>query len=167
MNKKIVYSAFLLVGIFGVLAQSHAKNSVPMGDQYRSDVAAVVQKLINVANRDRGIGEEVKTVATEQKDMSETVQEKITTVENRGGLKTFFIGSDYKNLGALRSELVTTQNHLDRLQKALEKTTSTTVQDDLKTQIKELEVIKTRAESFVKQHESKFSLFGWLVRLFN
>ncbi len=88
-------------------------------------------------------------------------------VENRSGFKVFFIGTDYKNLGELRSEMVTTQNHLDRLNKAMERASSTTVKEDLEAQIKELEIIKNKADGFIKANENKFSLFGWLVRLFS
>ena len=171
MNKKILYivslaCALSLIGATSAFAKSE-NGSKQTGEQHRSAVANIVQELVKVANRDSQIGEEVKVVAQEEKDQSEIVKEKMDKVENGGGLKTFFIGSDYKNLGALRSELVTTQNHLNRLNKALERTTSTTIKADLETQIKDLEAIKTKADSFVKTNESKFSLFGWFVKLFN
>lgn len=151
----------------GVSAQSNETENKSRGEQHRSNVANVVQELEKIGDRDNQIGEEVKTVAQKEKTESEIVKEKMDKVENRGAFKTFLIGSDYKNLGALRSELVTTQNSLDRLTKALDRTSSTTVRTDLEAQISELQAIKIKAESFVKDNESKFSLFGWLVRLFN
>jgi hypothetical protein len=171
MNKKIFYivsfaCTLSLVGATSVFAQSE-NGSKQTGEQHRSAVANVVQELIKIGDRDIIIGEEVKTVAQEEKGQSEIIKEKMDNVENRSGFKTFFIGSDYKNLGELRSELVTSQNHLDRLNKALERATSETIETDLEEQIAELETIKTKAESFVKENESKFSLFGWVVRLFN
>jgi hypothetical protein len=107
----------------------------------------------------------VKAVAKEEKDSVEGVSAKMEQVEKRNGFKTFLIGSDYKNLGALRSELVTTQNHIDRLTKSLERATSTENKVDLEKQIAELEGIRTKAEAFVKDQEGKFSLFGWLVKM--
>lgn len=134
--------------------------------QHQSDVANVVKKLEKIADLDKGIEVEVDNVAKKEKEAGEKVKGKMDAVDKRGGFKTFLIGSDYKNLGELRSELVTTENSLNRLNKALEKTTDDAVKTDLRTQISELSSIKTEAESFVKSMEGRFSLFGWLARMF-
>lgn len=148
-------------------SDSDNATSSSMGEQHRSEVAKVVQGLVKVANKDNKIGEEVRTVAQQEKDSGDKVKEKMNTVEKRNGFKTFLIGSDYKNLGDLRSELVTTQNNLDRLNVALEKTTSSTTKAELQTQIDKLSAILTNAKNFIKSEEGKFSLFGWLVKMFN
>ena len=143
------------------------KATSSMGEQHRNRVSKIVQELNNVADRDNGIGDEVKIVAQEEKEISEKVKEKMEKIEKRGGFKTFLIGSDYKNLGALRSDLVTTKNHIERLNKALERAISSSTQAELETQIKDLTDIQTKAETFTKSMESKFSLFGWMVKMFN
>ncbi|MFA5831795.1 MAG: hypothetical protein WC878_08290 [Candidatus Paceibacterota bacterium] len=169
MNKNFyiaiaVLFAFVFVGNTNVFAKEQGGEK--MSEQHRSDVAKVVQGLEKVAGKDAGIGEEVKAVAQEEKDGVADVVEKMEKVENRGGFKSFFIGSDYKNLGALRSELVTTQNHIDRLMKSAERASSTEIKAELQTQIDELKGIQTKAEEFIKGQEGKFSLFGWLVKMF-
>jgi uncharacterized protein YaaQ len=110
----------------------------------------------------------VRTVAQEQEESNERTSEAMEAVEARGGFKTFLIGTDYKNIGALRSDIVTTQNHIDRLTKARERvaTSSTEVIADLDSQIAVLEEVNMEATAFVEENEDKFSLFGWLVRLF-
>jgi cytoskeletal protein RodZ len=148
-------------------SDSDNATSSSMGEQHRSEVAKVVQSLVKVANKDSNIGEEVRAVAQQEKDSGDKVKEKMNTVEKRNGFKTFLIGSDYKNLGDLRSELVTTQNNLDRLNAALEKTTSSTTKAELQTQIDKLSTILTNAKNFIKSEEGKFSLFGWLLKMFN
>ncbi len=167
MNKKIL-SVFTIVVISLAAMSVSAKSEKGSmnGERHRNEVMKITQELERVADSDNKIRNEVRSVAQEEKDASEVVKEKMNRVENRGKLKSFLIGSDYKNLGQLRSELVTTQNHLDRLNKALDKTASTTIKTDLENQIKELEATKDKAESFIQDNESKFSLFGWLVRLF-
>ena len=168
MSKKIIYIATIAC-LFGVSfsVSVFAQEMMSRGEQHRSDVGEVVEELMKVAKSDDRIGNEVKTVAQEEQNASTTVKDKMEKIENRSAWKTFLIGSDYKNLGALRSTLVTTQNHLDRLNKALDKTTSTTVKNELEAQIKQLETVKVKAENFIKDNESKFSLFGWLVKLFS
>ena len=64
----------------------------------------------------------------------------------------------------MRSEMVQTRNRLEKLNKVMEKATST---PEIQAQIKILEQTQTKIESFIKTQESKFSLFGWLVKLFN
>jgi len=170
MNKKMIYigivaCALASLGATNVLAND-SREYKGAGEEHRSKVAEVVKKMEKTAGMDLKIRDEVKTVAQEEKNSSEVIKEKMDMVEKRSGFKTFLTGSDYKNLGDLRSELVTTQNRLDRLNKALDRATSTTIKADLEAQIKELEAIKTKADTFVKDNENKFSLFGWLVRMF-
>ena len=170
MNKKMLLGSSLavvftlLAGVSNVYASSD--KGMKTGEQHRSDVAQVVQELEKIADKDNKIAKELKAVAQEEKKASEKVKEKMNAVDERGGFKTFLIGSDYKNLGELRSELVTTDNDLTRLKKALEKATDASVRADLEAQINELSKIKSDAEAFVKSIEGKFSLFGWLVRMF-
>ncbi len=144
-----------------------ASTSASMGEMHRSVVSKAVESLLKTAAKDGGIGAEVKAIATEQQDSSARAADAMKAVEARGKWKTLFLGSDYKNLGALRSELVTTQNHIDRLMKAKERTASTSVKAELDAEIAALQKSKEAAEKFVKDHESSISLFGWFVRIFN
>ncbi|MAF20799.1 MAG: hypothetical protein CMI55_03910 [Parcubacteria group bacterium] len=59
------------------------------------------------------------------------------------------------------------RNHVNRLTKARERVTSDEVKADLGAQIAVLEEANVKAETFVKENEDKFSLFGWLIKLFN
>ena len=156
----------MVVFALGLVYTTDAKGQM-MSQEYRSEVADIVQELTGIAGRDSRIGTEVREIAKEQKDISEKASKEIKETEERSGWKTFFIGTDWKNIGQLRSELVTTANHIDRLMKAKERATSQSVKDDLDAQIKALEEIKAKVEAFIKDNEGKFSLLGWVVRLFN
>lgn len=138
-----------------------------MGEEHRSAVADVVLKLKEVADKDKKIGEEVKKVAEEQNESAKKATEAIKEIEKRSGWKVFFVGTDYKNLGGLRSEMVTTENNIDRLTKALEKATDPAVKAQLDLEIKALQAEKLKVDTFIDDNEGKFSLFGWLVKLFN
>ncbi len=135
-------------------------------ESHRSTVASFVESLLSVANREGGIGAQVRVIAQAQNDSASTTAEAITKVESRNSLKTFLIGSDYKNLGQLRSEIVTTQNNIDQLKKLEAQATSDADKAELTVQIKALEDSQVKVEAFVKAHESSFSLFGWFVKLF-
>lgn len=135
-------------------------------DEHRSEVAKFVQTLLGASARMGGIGEEVRKIASEQASSTEKVASAVEKVEKREKWKTFLIGSDYENLGEIRSELVTTKNRLQRLSREVEKMASSTEKVAVTTEIASLEQEEARIEAFVESNESKFSIFGWLVRLF-
>jgi len=136
-------------------------------ESHRSAVATFVQSLLNVADREGGIGEEVRVMAQQQNDSKEKSVEAIDKIEKRSKLKTFLIGTDYKNLGALRSEMVKNRNSIEQLRRLIEKAKNKDNIDELNTQIPILEEEQTRIENFIKDKENQFSLFGWVAKLLN
>jgi hypothetical protein len=137
--------------------------AMSVGEEHRSEVAKAVQGLLDAADRAGGIGEEVRAVAEEQKSLHDEAADAMEKVEKRNGLMTFLFGSDYKNLGALRSAITTSENGIDRLTKAGEKATAS-VKAELDAQITALKAENDHARSFIEEQEGKFSLFGWLVK---
>lgn len=132
-----------------------------MSELHRSTVASFVQKLLDVADREGGIGAQVRLIAQAQNNSASTSAEAIKKVEKRNKLKTLFFGSDYKNLGALRSEITKTNNNIEQLKNLLDKTTDIADRAELSAQIKVLEALQLKTDAFVKANESSFSLFGW------
>lgn len=138
------------------------------GANHRSAVATFVQNLLSLADREKGgIGEQVKTIAQQQNDSKDNVADRIDKVGDRSEFKTFLIGTDFKNIGELRSEMVTTGNQIDELKTLLDKTTDVTNKATLQSQIDALTLEQQKINDFIKTNESKISLLGWLVKLFN
>jgi hypothetical protein len=133
---------------------------------HRSAVANFVQSLLSVADREGGIGQQVRVIAQEQNDSKEITTEAIDKVEKRSKIKTFLLGTDYKNLGVLRSEMVKTRNHIDQLNRLVSQTEDEQNKTELQTQIQNLEKEETDINNFINQNEEQFSLFGWAVKLF-
>ncbi len=137
-------------------------------EEHRSTVSNFVQELQGVAdNQKGGIGEQVRLIAQEQNQVREKIADEIESIQERNKIKTFLIGSNYKNLGKLRSEMVQTRNRLEKLTRLMEQTTNQADKTELQNQIQIMEQERLNIENFVKTNESKFSLFGWLVKLFN
>ena len=151
---------------------NNENNATTTGSQtaaeHRSVVATFVQNLLSVANREGGIGSEVRVIAQEQNDSSSTTAEAVINVENKGGFSAFLFGTDYKNIGVIRSELASTSNRIDRLS-ILASSTSISITDkqQLGVQIAALKTDQSKLNTFVNAHEGQFSLFGWFVKLFN
>lgn len=141
-------------------------STTSQGDLHRSEVSRFVETLLDVADRDGGIGEEVRTIAREQASSSEKVADAVDQIEQRGAVKTFLIGSDYKNIGAIRSEIAQTENRIAKLDREIVRAASSTDVMSVQAELASMRAEQIRIEEFVKANESKFSLFGWLVRLF-
>ncbi len=156
-----VFALIFLIS-FIAFAQSNASSQ-----EHRSDISKVVAGLTRIAGQAQNIGQEVSQIAKEQEDSINKVGDAMDVIEARSGFKTFLIGTDYKNIGIIRSELVKTQNAIDRLTKAVARATSADVKTALEKQIADLEASKLKVETFVNSHESQFSIFGWFVKLFN
>ena len=133
---------------------------------HRSTVATFVQSLLAVADREGGIGQEVKVIAEQQNDTKDRASDLINAVENRNKVKAFFIGTSYKNLGELRSQMIQTRNQIDQLKRLADKAENEGDKVELQSQIQVLEQEQTNINNFITSNESKFSLFGWAVKLF-
>lgn len=137
------------------------------GESHRSVVSLFVQSLLAIANREGGIGSEVRTIAKAQNDSASTSAKAISETNNRSGFKTFLFGTDYKNLEILRNELVTTDNNILKLKKLVDRTVDASDRAELEAQIKTLENTQIQITAFIKAHEDSFSLLGWLVKSFS
>lgn len=137
------------------------------GEEHRSRVASVVNSLLSIADKDNEIGDDIRFVANEQASTSEKVKRDMDEINGESSLKRFFFGTNFKNTGELRSTIVTTQNHIDKLKKAEDRTTNTSVKADLSAQIIELQKVASSTQGFIDDNENKFSLLGWFVRLFS
>lgn len=136
-------------------------------EENRSEVAARVRALLDVADRDEGIGQDVRDIAHEVASSSERAEVEKRSVEGRPAWMTFLLGANYKNLGALRSEVATTENSIDRLTKARARATDASSKAALDTQIQALAASASSTEAYVKAHENVFSIFGWFFKLFS
>lgn len=136
-------------------------------EQHQSAVANFVQSLLQVADREGGIGQQVRTIAQEQNQSASTTIQAMERIQTRSRIKIFLMGTDYKNLGALRSEVVQTRNRLEQLNRLIENVQNEAEGTELQNQIQTLEQEQARIDNFIETQEGQFSLFGWLLKLFN
>ncbi len=131
-------------------------------EAHMSAVAIFVQSLLSVANREGGIGAQVRAVAEAQNTTASTTAAAITAIEARGKLRTFLFGTDYKSIGQLRSDVTVTENNIAQLKAVLDKALNVTTKAELTAQLKALESTQAQLNAYIKANESSFSLFGWL-----
>ncbi len=139
---------------------------------HREKIKEVVQNLEQVANQEEEAGhgelrDQVAQVIQEQQQTQEQTAAAIGQVEKRGKIKTFLVGTDYKNLGQLRSSLVHNRNEIRKLTQ-----TSAQVQSDesralIEAQLAELMRERERIKAVITENQESFSLFGWVSRFLN
>ncbi|MEK7464074.1 MAG: hypothetical protein AAB610_03075 [Patescibacteria group bacterium] len=149
-----------------VAASSTKKDNAMTTEQRGSEVSTFVKSLLSIADREKGIGAEVREVARAQNDSASTSASAMVKVENRGSFKKFLIGDDYRNLGVIRSEAQKTKNNIEKLESLLDKTTTAAAWAELNVEIDALEEQQATLEAYVEAHESTFSVFGWFTKLF-
>lgn len=116
--------------------------------------------------RGAGIGAQVREVAHQQHASKKSVDDAVEAVQQRGAVKTFLIGSDYKNLGQLRSEMVRTRNQIAQMERLHSQAQTDDDRALAQEQLRVLQQEQERITETITAHEEKFSLFGWAVKLF-
>jgi hypothetical protein len=138
-----------------------------LSKDHMNRVSEFANKLYEVGKEDRQIKNDADDIAKETLDSGTSTSEAIDKVNERGAFTTFFLGSDYKNLGKLRSELARTDKIVERLDTLASSTADSAVQAQLNDQIKILQDAQAKVKTFVTSHENSFSLFGWFMKFFN
>ena len=132
----------------------------------------VTKNLEEVATEEQASGNtavsnQVQQVVAEQEQTQEQTADAIEQVETRGKVKTFLVGTDYKNLGQLRSSLVHNRNEIRQLTQSLTQVQTPENQALIEAQLATLMQERERIKTVITTNESNFSLFGWVSRFLN
>ena len=123
-------------------------------------------KLQEVAAKELpAVAQKITQIISEETQTEAAVSESVKEVEARGKVKSFLLGSDYKNLGQLRSQLVKNRNQIRQMTTLLQSATTEETKAALQTQIQSLMDQRQGMINFVTEKESSFSLFGWASKL--
>ncbi|MFA5210975.1 MAG: hypothetical protein WC414_00535 [Patescibacteria group bacterium] len=131
----------------------------------RSEVANAVQEMLQVAERNGGIGEQIREIAQNQNQLQNNIENSLEKVQNQNKFIRFLIGPKYNEIDGVKINL---ENHLQKIEEL--KTLANEVSGDdkvlLENQIEKMEQVTTEIKSEIQNEENSFSLFGWLKRLF-
>ena len=136
--------------------------------QRRSRVASAVQKMLEVAERNQNnqrVGEQIRAIAQAQNQNQEQVEAQMEQVKNRGQLKKFFFGPDYKNLNSIEDRLANHEEKLNQLRDLAEQIVDEVDATKLQEQIEVMEQVKIELAKEVVAESKGFSLFGWLNKM--
>lgn len=136
---------------------------------HREKSEEMTKTLKEVANEEKTAGNtkasnQIQQVVIEQEQTQEQTANAIEQVETRGKVKTFLVGTDYKNLGQLRSSLVHNRNEIRKLTQALTQVQTNEDKAIIQAQLLTLTQERERIKTVITINESSFSLFGWVSR---
>ena len=140
--------------------------------KFKENMGKFVNNLRKVSTTEEAVGnletsQEVQEVADTEEENTEDIGDSIKAVESRPRWKTILFGSDYKNLGQLRSSLVHIQNDIRKLSSNSGNITDSANQTQLQTQLTLLTEERNRIIGVIVDNKEQFSLLGWVVKLFN
>lgn len=110
------------------------------------------------------VSDDVEEVADEVEKTNDDTVEAIEKVESRNKFKKLLIGSDYKNLGQLRSSLVHNRNQIRKLTKLSGKVQNEESESTIEEQLVTLMQERERIKAVIQENESGFSILGWIVK---
>lgn len=142
-------------------------NGYLAAEAHRSSVVAFSDSLMQVASQvgAQDIGGEIRAIAEEQRSAEATATEAIEKITARGPLRSFLFGSDYTNLGILKSQIVRTESHINELNTLLSEGLDSFTRAVLETQIGTLKRDQANVEQFMTAHDTTNGLFGWFTHL--
>jgi len=133
--------------------------------QKRSQVANAVQAMLSVADRQQGIGQQIREIAQAQNQNQEQLEANMQVIKNRGRLRKFFFGPDYKSLNLVESNLNDMDEKISQLKELAATITNVTDAAKLQDQITALEQVKSDWAQEAQTASQGFSLFGWLNKI--
>ncbi|MCX6779397.1 MAG: hypothetical protein NTU97_04170 [Candidatus Magasanikbacteria bacterium] len=135
-------------------------------EERRSDVANAVKQLLEVANRQGGIGEQVRLIAQSQNDDHQKIETSLENIKNRSGFVRFLIGPKYSEIKNAQKLLDQNKEKIQQLTQLKDKLANLADQQQVTQQIQLLEQTQSDAQNLVNDLQKGFSLFGWLVKQF-
>ncbi len=147
--------------------QQGTQSETATATQRRSNVANAVQEMLQVANRNGGIGQQVKTIAQTQTQNQEKLEASLQKVQSRVGLAKFFVGPDYDEISNAKKILEQNKEQIEQLNQVKNQLANQGDQQILTEQIKTLEQSNLEIENSLGTAQKGFSLFGWMFRMFS
>lgn len=147
--------------------QKQDKGESATAVQRRSDVANAVQEMLQVADRNGGIGQQVRIIAQTQTQNQEKIEASLQKVQSRSGFAKFFVGPNYGEINKTQKILEQNREQIKQLNQTEDQLTNQGDQQILTEQVQYLEQANTEIENLLNVSRKGFSLFGWMFRLFS
>lgn len=150
------------------LSKDQEKNTTgsQVAEQRRSDIASAVQEILQVAEKDSIVGQQVKIIAQTQTQNQEKLEAILQKVQSRSGFTKFFVGPDYGEINNAKKLLEQNREQIKQLNQVENQLSDQDDQQKLTEQVQLLEQSNQEIENSLNTSQKGFSLFGWMFKLF-
>ena len=145
--------------------QGKSNSSTNPSVQKRSQVANAVQAMLQVADRNGGIGQQVRVIAQNQNQNQAKLEQNLEKVQSRGSFAKFFLGPNYGEIKDAQKTLEQNKEQIKQLNQIRTQLSNQGDQQQLTEQIRILEQANLEIENSLIDAQDGFSLFGWLNKL--
>ncbi len=137
------------------------------GINFKMNIASSTQNLLDVADKLGTLSDQIKTLVADEASSTNTIAAAVTKVDSRNPFENFLIGPDYSNLNSIMNQINMLQAEITQLTGQISGVASSTDKTTALTDIQNLKDQMSSLNQYVKNNNSKFSLFGWFVKKFN
>lgn len=170
MKTKIFTIILAIVFVFsaaGFVLAENQKGGSGKAEQRRSQVSSAVYQLLQVADSDKSIGEQIRVIAQKQNADHEKIEQGLEKIHNRNQFVRFFLGVNYKEVNTAESFIAQNNARIQELQQLKNQTKNVQEQQELTQQIMVLQSANDEAEKALQEAQKGFSLFGWAFKFFS
>lgn len=144
---------------------------IPRSQTAREHMSAVAQKaeelLSQQAQKEGGIGEQIREVAQSQNQIRERVEEQFKKLEKRKGLLRNLLGPNRLALKNLDQQIEENENQIEKLQKIKEQALSLTEKNAIEEMIESLLAANTALEEKIAQEKKAPGILGRILNFFS
>ncbi len=144
---------------------NNGKSSSNPSIQKRSQVANAVQAMLQIADRNGGIGQQVRVIAQNQNQNQTRLEQNIEKIQSKGRFSKFFMGPNFGEIKDAQKTLKQNKEQIRQLNQIKTQLSNEGDQQQLTEQIRVLEQTDRETETSLADAQSGFSLFGWLNKL--
>ncbi len=136
-------------------------------EQRRSQVANAVKEMLQIADRNAGIGQQVKVIAQNQNQNQEKLETSLQKIQSRNGFVKFFIGPNYGEINNAQKILEQNKEQINQLNQIKTELSNEGDAQALMNQVKILEQSNLQIENSLQSEQNGFALLGWMFKLFS
>lgn len=141
------------------------KTTGSQAGQKKSQVASAVQEMLKIADRNGGIGQQVRIIAQNQNQNQENLGKNVENIQSRGGFMKLLVGPDYGQIKDSQKILEQNKEQIRQLNQIKTKLSNEEDEQQLQQQIMILEQANQEIASELEKTQTGFSLFGWLNKI--
>lgn len=135
--------------------------------EHMSIVAQKVEELLSATTTEiTGIGQQVREIARQQKEIQQQIQEQFQNIDNRPAWLKYIFGPAYSSIEKIKQYLEQNQVRIQQLEQLMNQLTNEGEKQLVQQMINALNEQRTALQNYINNEEQTSSLLGKILRFF-